>query len=136
MFVYYGGQTNTDEEARRLTEVARRQRVALTAERICRVRHEHYCEVLGGLPHLLPRIVQPRRQKSRNLRDRTRKLQGQWQSVARASSPASASGVPPGEAPAPGGGTPPKLAGEDARATLSTACDEPTFGEPTFHSTA
>jgi hypothetical protein len=38
--------------------------------------------------------------------------------VARASTPASSSGVPPGDGPAPGGETPPKPAGEDACATL------------------
>jgi hypothetical protein len=38
--------------------------------------------------------------------------------VARASSPASSSGVPPGDVSAHGGGTPPKPAGEDACATL------------------
>jgi len=38
--------------------------------------------------------------------------------VARASSPARPAGVPPDDAPATGGGTPPKPAGEDACATL------------------
>jgi hypothetical protein len=36
-------------------------------------------------------------------------------------------GVPPGEASSPGGGTPPKPAGEDARATLSTALPCPAW---------
>jgi len=55
--------------------------------------------------------------------------------VAQASSPASWPGVSPGQVPASGGGKPPRLAGEDARATLEPPVEQTLSlglpGEPT-----
>jgi site-specific recombinase XerD len=52
--VYYNGQMNTNEAVRRLTEVVRRQHLALATERTYCAWLRRYCDFLKGLPLHLP----------------------------------------------------------------------------------
>ena len=52
--MYYNGQMNTNEAVRRLTEVVRRQHLALATERTYCAWLRRYCDFLKGLPLHLP----------------------------------------------------------------------------------
>jgi len=54
LFVYYNAHINTDEAVRRLTEIVRRQHLALATERTYGAWLWRYCDFLKGLPLRLP----------------------------------------------------------------------------------